>query len=452
MTIAGYDKARLREKLKVALSAAQPVRTPEMLKGRERELEAIDRALCAPGRNVFIHGDRGVGKSSLGATAAYQYQSADNGPIIVGGTPDETFDSLIASIANKAMGYSRTTSVKHQLSLSLEWRGLKWQQGREVSAKDVKEQLKTIGDAVDLLGEIADIHSKQPVVVIDEFDAIADPQERNRFAALLKALGDREVNLKFIFTGVGRSLEELLGAHQSAYRQLATFEVHRLGWEARREIVTQAAQEFGLDVDNDVNWRIAIVSDGFPHYVHLITEHMIWQAFDDETECEMLGAHHYQLGLREAIEQINVELKRPYEKAVLHRSAEWEDLVWATADGEDLFRQSNAIQQSYRMITERRGSPLAIENGRFAESLRKLRTEPFGAVLESVAQRPGWYTYREKMLRGFVRMQAEASGIELNGEVPLQPQRMHVPANLRSGYHGSHVPASVRLREDRKKK
>ncbi|MGU7774407.1 hypothetical protein ACV229_30045 [Burkholderia sp. MR1-5-21] len=74
MTIAGYDKARLREKLKVALSAAQPVRTPEMRKGRERRLEAIDRALCAPGRNVFIHGDRGVGKSSLGATAGYQYQ------------------------------------------------------------------------------------------------------------------------------------------------------------------------------------------------------------------------------------------------------------------------------------------------------------------------------------------------------------------------------------------
>lgn len=451
MTIAGYDKPRLREGLKAALSAAQPVRSPEMLKGRERELEGIDRALCAPGRNVFIYGDRGVGKSSLAATAAYEYQSSDNRPIIVGGSPNETFESIIANIANQAMGYSRTTNVKEQSGLSLEWRGLKWQQGREVSAKDVHEQLKTIGDAVDLLGEIARVHSQQPVVVIDEFDAIPGDEDRNRFAALLKSLGDREIDLKFIFTGIGRSLEELLGAHQSAYRQLAAFEVHRLGWDARREIVTQAAQAFGLDVDNDINWRIAIVSDGFPHYVHLITEHMIWQAFDDETECEVLGAHHYQLGLREAIEQINVELKRPYQKAVLHRTAEWEDLVWATADGEDLIRQSSAIQQSYSTINERRESPIVIDNGRFAEALRKLRTEAYGAVLESVAQRPGWYTYREKMLRGFVRMQAEACGIELNGEVPLQPQRMHVPANLRSGYHGSTVPPSVRLREDGKK-
>ena len=451
MTIAGYDKQGVRDGLAVALSPAQPVRTSEKLKGRESELEDIDRALSAPGRNIFIYGDRGVGKSSLGATAAYEYQSADNKPIIVGGSPNETFDSIIANIANQAMSYSRTTSVKEQSSLSLEWRGLKWQQGREVSAKDVKEQLRTIGDAVELLGEVASVHSTRPIVLIDEFDTIPEAEDRNRFAALLKALGDREVDLKFIFTGVGRSLEGLLGAHQSAYRQLATFEVHRLGWDARREIVTQATQEFGLDVDKDVNWRIAIVSDGFPHYVHLITEHMIWQAFDDDADCEVLGAQHYQLGLRKAIQQINVELKRPYEKAVLHRNAEWEDLVWATADGEDLIRQSKDIQQSYQSIIERRESPVVFENGKFAEALRKLKGDGYGAVLEAVPQRQGWYTYREKMLRGFVRMQAEASGIELNGEVPLQRQRMHVPANMRSGYRDTRVPNSVRLRDDRKK-
>jgi hypothetical protein len=49
---------------------------------------------------------------------------SDNAPIIVGGSPDETFDSIIANIANQAMGFSRTTNVKDQSSVSLEWRGL----------------------------------------------------------------------------------------------------------------------------------------------------------------------------------------------------------------------------------------------------------------------------------------------------------------------------------------
>jgi hypothetical protein len=50
-------------------------------------------------RSEYLHyGDRGVSKSSLAATAAYQYQSSDNAPIVVGGSPDETFDSVIANI------------------------------------------------------------------------------------------------------------------------------------------------------------------------------------------------------------------------------------------------------------------------------------------------------------------------------------------------------------------
>lgn len=448
MTIAGFTTQTLGARIAEVVSPARPVRTIERLKGRDHELQTIERALCAPGRNVFVYGDRGVGKSSLAATAAYQWQSSDNEPILVGGSKDDTFDSIIANIANQALGLSRTHSIKRQSNIGLEWRGIKWSQGQEVSTKEVSAQIKTIGDAVDLLAEIARVHSERPVVVIDEFDTIPSAEERNRFAGLLKALGDREINLKFIFTGIGRSLEELLGAHQSAYRQLATIEVSRLGWDARREIVTQAAQEFGLDVDNNVNWRIAIVSDGFPHYVHLITEHMLWQAFDDETECEVLGVEHYQLGLREAIQQINVELKRPYEKAVLHRPPEWEDMVWATADGDDLWRQTKDMYRSYVAISERRKQESVLDSKRFSDSIRRLKSDGFGAVLEPVPQRAGWYTYREKMLRGYVRMQAEACGIELNGEVPMQRQRMHVPANARSGYHESRIPQGVRLGGD----
>jgi hypothetical protein len=66
-----------------------------------------------------------------------------------------------------------------------------------------------------------------------------------------------------------------------------------------------------------------------------------------------------------------------------------------------------------------------------------------GLILEPVAGRSGWYTYREKMLRGYVRMQAEAAGVELSGEPPAPKQIMHV-ANSRTGYRGSSSPPGVR--------
>lgn len=126
---------------------------------------------------------------------------------------------------------------------------------------------------------------------------------------------DQEVPIKFIFT-VGSTLTALLGAHQSAYRQLASVELGRLGWKGRREIAMKAAHAFSLDLDDNIAWRIAMV------------------------------------------------------------------------------------------------------------------------------------TYTEKILRSYVRMQAEANSVELTGERAAPRQHIHVPTNARSGYRGSSVPRGVRLRSE----
>ena len=86
----------------------------------------------------------------------------------------------------------------------MEWRGFKWTSSKEVSALDLKAEIKTVGDAVELLKEIAAKHSRKPAVVLDEFDGIPNVAERGRFAALLKQLGDQSVNLKFFISGVGQ--------------------------------------------------------------------------------------------------------------------------------------------------------------------------------------------------------------------------------------------------------
>jgi hypothetical protein len=120
-----------------------------------------------------------------------------------------------------------------------------------------------------------------------------------------------------------------------------------------------------------------------------------------------------------------------------------EDVVWSTADGEDTARNVDAMYGSYLAIAEARGrSPM--DRKRYAELLRRLRTSGYGAILESVEKRAGWYVYKEKMLRGYVRMQAEVNNVELNGERPTQRQRMTVPSNVRTGYYGSMPPKGTR--------
>jgi ABC-type molybdenum transport system ATPase subunit/photorepair protein PhrA len=56
------------------LTPTTPIRSAEFLRGRDKILEDIRRAFIQPGRHVFIHGDRGVGKTSLAQTAALEHQ------------------------------------------------------------------------------------------------------------------------------------------------------------------------------------------------------------------------------------------------------------------------------------------------------------------------------------------------------------------------------------------
>lgn len=444
MAIGGYTEDDVGTKLGKVLSASRPIHSIEHLKGRDKELDTIKKSLYAPGRHVFIFGDRGVGKSSLGQTAAFQYQTADASPIFVSGSPNDTFNTIIANIVNQAIRRPRTENVKSTKALAVRVGGIQIKEGQERSGIDIAAAIRSVGDAVEVLKQIAEQHSEKPVVVIDEFDAIRDPTERNIFAALLKQMGDRSINLKFVFTGIGKSLDELLGAHQSAYRQLETVELPRLGWDARREIVKDAIQAFGLELHDDVNWRIAMVSDGFPYYIHLITEKIMWAAFSVDETVTSIGWDLFNQGLADAILSTTAELKRPYEKAVLHRDPEFEDIVWATADHDDLLRSLNDMHASYQVIVGKRGDGrVAVNRSRFTAQVRKLKAIGYGAVLQQEEGRPGWYSYREKMLRGYVRMQAQANGIELSGERPTPKQSVHI-ANARSGYHGASVPAGVR--------
>ena len=127
-----------------------------------------------------------------------------------------------------------------------------------------------------------------------------------KFADLLKHLGDKEVHIKFIFTGVGRSLDELLGAHQSAIRQLETIELPKLSWESRWEIVVEALKDFGVSIDRNIFLRIAAVSDGYPYYVHLITEKLLWRLYDRPDVVDNVLTADYEGALADAIESVSV--------------------------------------------------------------------------------------------------------------------------------------------------
>jgi hypothetical protein len=180
---------------------------------------------------------------------------------------------------------------------------------------------------------------------------------------------------------------------------------------------------------------------------------MLWCAFDDPSIITAVTWEHYYAGLRNAIDSISAELKRPYQSAVNQRSGEYEEILWATADSEYLDRYAKSIYSSYEyIIKQRRGSTL-LSYEKFSSRLRNLKDNSFGSILIVDPNRPGLYTYREKMLRGYVRMQAEAHQIKLAGEKIDQSVRhtMRIPTSASRGYYTSSTPPGIHFGRDRRR-
>lgn len=421
MAIAGLSDARFREILRETLSPSTTIRTPEYLRGRAQDLEKIDRAFNVGGRQVFIHGFRGVGKTSLAQTAAFLHQSSDADPIFVSCGEGAGFFQLIHDIVYQAMSQDPTVrerAFENQVGGNI---GPISTSLRETVVRGEAPIPTSLNDALALINYVSRSHSRNPVVVVDEFDALQDNSDKRRFAEFIKQVGDRNIKIKFVFCGIGDSLDDLFVAHLSAFRHFAAINLPRLKINHSMEIISGAASALGVNVDFTTSARIARISDGFPHFVHLIAYELFWVMFEYDEEIESPLASMFEEAVNRALGSIEPQLKAPYERATRKYSNDYEEVLWAVADDHQLQRPSREIWESYRRVMSLRGrAPLTRQQ--FNTRINNLKKDRHGSILQGTRQ--GWYEYREKVLRGYARLRAQQIGIELGADHPLQERSL----------------------------
>ena len=426
------------EHLTRVLSPAKPVDAREMLYGRDEQLTRVSRALYAEGRHVFIYGDRGVGKSSLAKTAASAYRDGQKDYLFVSCEHGSTLFSVMHSLAKLVIESNAGQEKKRSHEITLGWGPLKYrlESDSTTSGNDLPAP-GSLDDCIQLLIDIVNLYGPQSIAVIDEFDAIDQLAERQRFADLLKRMGDRNVGLKFILSGIAASLDDLLGGHLSSIRQLETVPLEPLNWTARFAIIQAAAGEFGIQVPESIRIRIAAISNGFPHYVHLLTEKLLWQMFDDPGVCEEARTNHFRASLDTAVASISPHLKRPYEQATQRVSEDYRDSVWAAADAYDLQRHSSRIFESYVWVCQQlEKDPLP--RGKFVKRLNELKKNRYGGLLRNLREKAGWYEFSENMVRGFVRLKAEQNGVQLRDhEYDKEPKALTARAPTMKSHQAS---------------
>ncbi|ACR69480.1 ATP-binding protein [Edwardsiella ictaluri] len=406
---------------------AAPVSTFELLFGREKQLGAIESVLYSDGRSVFIYGDRGVGKTSLAHTIAYKLQE-ENEPIFVGCEPSSTLASIINDIVVKT---KPCKNYKNERSISAGINLLGFKLDTTVKKTDERSQLNinSISSAVLALEDLTKIHSQKPFIVIDEFDQIESQHEKQNFGRLVKALGDQNINVKLIFTGISDSLHSLIGGHLSSERQIHQTHLEALPWNGRFKIIDNAFGAFELKVDDNIRHKIAGLSDGFPHYVHLLCEKILTCAHAKSENIEIIDHDIFWEGLNDAVDSISETLKHDYVLATLGRQEYFHHLLWAMADAEDLQREKKTIKHSYSEICNQKQLN-ALSESQFDRQFNKLKSPEFGEVIVNAFEgRKGWFKFKENMIRGYVRMLAENNGVSLDFQrrfTAREPTARHV--------------------------
>ena len=84
MSLRLLGKEAFIEAKKEVFFPSRAITSPQHLFGRKKQLDQIDRAFSTEGKQVFVFGERGVGKTSLAKTAAFLHQSSDNVPVLGG--------------------------------------------------------------------------------------------------------------------------------------------------------------------------------------------------------------------------------------------------------------------------------------------------------------------------------------------------------------------------------
>src|SRR5262249_7953437 len=111
------------------------------------------------------------------------------------------------------------------------------------------------------------------IIVMDEFDRVEDDESLSLMSDAIKSLSDHDIGTKVVIVGVADSLDELVGDHASVQRAIEEVAMPRMTEEEAFEIIDNGLAAADMTIKPGPRRRIARLSEGLPHYIHLLALH-----------------------------------------------------------------------------------------------------------------------------------------------------------------------------------
>ena len=292
----------LRQKVSRTFSPAAPINEYSLFAGRIKQVKEIIDAVNQRGQHVILYGERGVGKTSL-ANILNDVMSILGGNVIISKINCDLQDDY-SSLWRKVFSRIKVFRLKS---------------GVGFTARKTQEPV----NLVELLGgqvvpdNVRSILEQLPgvLVIIDEFDRISDITTKKLLTDTIKSLSDFSVDTTLILVGVADSVNELIREHQSIERALVQVRLPRMSTEELFEIVNKGLEACDMSIKSDALQYVSKLSQGLPHYTHLLAQLAAYEALDsDRKELELDDVY---MAIEIALSKAQQSILQLYHKATM---------------------------------------------------------------------------------------------------------------------------------------
>jgi Cdc6-like AAA superfamily ATPase len=366
-------------------SPGAPIDENALFAGRSAQIDQIIEAVLQRGQHAIIYGERGVGKTSLARTFSQRVISPVKTlqAVHINCDPADTFTSLWRKVF---------ADLSHDEGSVLD----------DIAGEISPDTVRRVLSGFDL--------NVTPIIILDEFDKLADQQAKALTANTIKSLSDYSVSATLILVGVANSVDGLISEHQSISRALVQVPMPRMRASELQEIIEKRLSRLGMKISKPALAQIIGLSSGLPHYTHLLGLYAVRRA---------LSAHSLQIEERHVdeaeevcLEKVDASLMNQYYRATQsHRSGNiYKEVLLACALAEPDERgyfPAKAVEFPLSTIMKK---PYTTEM--FGQHLKKLNEAERGKVLElDGTPRRFRYRFEEPLMQPYVILRGLKDGL-----------------------------------------
>lgn len=364
-----------------AFTPSAPVDSLDLFAGRFAQVQDVVSAVSQKGRHVGLYGERGVGKTSLAnvlteffaAPELPRYQAAH-----VNCSTDDSFESL--------------------------WTNVFTDLGVEPPSPMGPEPIRQLIAALD----------PPALLVIDELDRLEDNEALTLLADTIKTFSDHVVASTLVLVGVAHSIGDLIGEHESINRALIHVEMPRMSRRELREIIDKGCVLADLTAEPEAVDKIASLSEGLPHYAHLLGLHAAQRAVQDDRDRVVLADVGAAIPLAVAKHTLQSEYLRATRSPRSDNLFSQVLLACALAPKNQLgFFTAGAIRDPLEIIAGRR-----LDIPAFSRHLKQFLEPTRGAVLQREGEpRKYFYRFSDPIMQPYVILDGLAEGLIANDQL-----------------------------------